>query len=362
MGTGAGFGLFGAAREKSLRFVTSRLLARFGAGRGLERCAVERRMLAQGDEQLRSAAIALHGEWERVAWLKDDPDQEWKRAQQYPGIQQHLPTTAYRLNNCLLRRGTLYRGITYEVVAPDPGPPATPARHVKRALLCSNHCTMRFFGHWLLDGLALEQLADDLDLTPIVLSDPYPHSAQYRAALRQPANFIEHARIDELWIVDDRGMNASRRRRLAELRTRLSRHSAAPPLRVFLDRGSWGTGRGLINRDEVVAALRDLGFIEVRPEDLTLDALREVLERAELCVAVEGSALAHAVLLMPEGGTIVTLQPPERFVLVLKGYTDAVGLNFAFVAGDGGRGSEVIRINPARLTALLTQLIRTDSR
>jgi hypothetical protein len=52
-------------------------------------------------------------------------------------------------------------------------------------------------------------------------------------------------------------------------------------------------------------------------------------------LGVEGSQLLHGVFGMADGGAIVTLQPPDRFITAIKVYCDALGLRYALVVGEG---------------------------
>lgn len=70
---------------------------------------------------------------------------------------------------------------------------------------------------------------------------------------------------------------------------------------------------------------------------MSVSALRLVLNRARIAIAVEGSSLMHALLMMPERAALLTIQPPQRFNNVLKGYADALGLRYAFTVADVAR-------------------------
>lgn len=64
-----------------------------------------------------------------------------------------------------------------------------------------------------------------------------------------------------------------------------------------------------------------------------------------MVVGIEGSALIHGLMTLGEGGSVVTLQPPHRFVSVYKNLTDRDGQHFGFVVGEpvGADGDFTVR-------------------
>ncbi len=54
---------------------------------------------------------------------------------------------------------------------------------------------------------------------------------------------------------------------------------------------------------------------------------------AETIVGVEGSHMIHGMLLLPKGGSVLIIQPPDRFGTVIKDLADRDGQHFGFVVG-----------------------------
>jgi len=54
---------------------------------------------------------------------------------------------------------------------------------------------------------------------------------------------------------------------------------------------------------------------------------------AKVVIGVEGSQLVHGVNVLQPGGSLLTLQPPDRFVSYYKYLTDRDHQHFAFVVG-----------------------------
>jgi len=109
--------------------------------------------------------------------------------------------------------------------------------------------------------------------------------------------------------------------------------------RVFIRRGKLGAGRSLINENEVAKDLEANGFRVIAPEVMDARDVVSILSAAECVVCVEGSAQQHALIAMPAGGTLLSIQPPFRFNTIGKVIADRIGVTFAFVVaepeGDG---------------------------
>lgn len=303
------------------------------------------------------AAIALPGEWERVQALSEGSLWELEKANVAGGVRTHPATTGYCVRDVLWADGCAYDGLSMLRVAPRRGPLWVPGRpeRVGRAQLCLTNVSARFFGHWLIDQLLLELLAEQRGLPALTQAVPqWPHAAGYRELARLHPLTPRLARVEELWIVDDIHSNAGRRARLQELRRRMRRPDAASPARIFLDRGVTGAARTLTNRAEILTVLEGQGFTPVYPEQETPARLAELLSNARLCVGVEGSALTHAIMLLPAGAGLISLMPPARFTAIIKTYADMAGIRSGYVVGDPqGDGFSIDR---ERLLATLAMI------
>ncbi|WP_223252159.1 hypothetical protein [Paracoccus mutanolyticus] len=56
---------------------------------------------------------------------------------------------------------------------------------------------------------------------------------------------------------------------------------------------------------------------------------------ASVVAGVDGSQLNHGIAAMPPGGTLLTLQPPDRATTAMKLLTDRWQQRFAMVVGRG---------------------------
>lgn len=300
-------------------------------------------------------AIALPGEFERVKGLIPTGVWAWERAVAHGEPGTHSATTAVLIRDALWADGTVYAGLRSQWIAPRRRGLVLngPIEHLAQAQLCYTEGSARYFAHWLIDQLTLELLAAERGMP--ALTEPTPgwqHEEGYRAIAKLHPRTPRLARVDELWIVDDRHCNAARECRFRALRQRVRAPDARSPRRVYLDRGVTGSVRTLTNRDAVVAALEERGFVIIYPERETPERMVELLSNADVCLGIEGSALAHPIVLMPEGATIVALEPPHRFSALMKPYADMAGQRFAYVVGDD-QGQDRFSIDISRLQATL---------
>ena len=148
---------------------------------------------------------------------------------------------------------------------------------------------------------------------------------------------IGDTRFDELIVIDDHANNNHRKGRAQDMRRRLLRgRNTLPTPGVFLVRGRHGSARVLENEEQIASRLAaEYGFRVMQPEDHSVDALIEACGQARIIAGVEGSQLAHGLAVMPAGGTLLTLQPPDRATTAMKLLTDRWQQRFAIVIGQG---------------------------
>lgn len=277
-----------------------------------------------------------------------------------PGERRHGPTVAYRLDNALLGGGTLYYDDGFEVIRGGPARSLLPrnADNFTEMQLCTNYVIEHFFGHWLTDGLCLELLAEQRALPALTLSRiPWLHEPGYRELSGLNAVRSRCARVDRLWIVDDRGRNDGWISRTTEVRRRVrSKLGRSGPKYVMLARGTLGTKRNLVNTVEVQEALGLLGFEIVNPKSETPEAIGEKLSGTEIAICVEGSTQSHSCLAMPSGSTLIAIQPPTRFNSDAKERTDALGMNWAYVVAEAH--SDGFHLPIDRLLRTIDEVVR----
>jgi len=320
----------------SFRPAWSRLRAKVGQRGPLIENALEVREIEPASTWECESPIALPGELERVKQYFGRPDDQLPRL--LARSRTEGPTLSYRFRDAVLADFTIYSGDRYLVLRSGGKRPVltgTP-RHFEEAQLCSTNCTETYFGHLLRDGLPIELLAEQRDMPGLTFQHKaWAHEPEYRLLLELPTNSVSHARVETLWIVDERALNAGWASRFGALRDRL--RGAVEPSgnqHVFMRRGRAGETRNLINEDEISQRLAGMGFTEIAPEGMSAKAIGSALRDAEVVVTVEGSAQNHALLAMPAGAALITIQPPYRFNSIGKTIGDPFGIRFGFTVAD----------------------------
>jgi hypothetical protein len=216
--------------------------------------------------------------------------------------------------------------------------PAPPEPELAEATLVSTLSGAEFFGCLLLDDFALELLADE-GATRICLPGlKSRHEPDYRRLMGlAPRHELRRSRIRELTYLVDPPFNAAKSARYATLRQRLRQNlpgaSPAGSGLLYIRRGLAGQRRVISNEPALEAALQARGFSIIDPMAMGAEAVARQSLDARLVVSIEGSQISHAIFSMADGGALLVLQPPDRFCLQYKEFTDAMGMRFGFVVG-----------------------------
>jgi hypothetical protein len=224
---------------------------------------------------------------------------------------------------------------------------------LNRASIYSTSEGNEYFGLWLTDDCVCYPLAR-AEGVPVATTMPITvHIPQYESMLDMAPVRSEGAYLREVVVFEDGGRkarewgwNAHKVTRFAALRDRLlSQVGGRVPAHagVFILRRNSGKPRSLWNELEIAEQLRDRhGF---RVVDVTRDDVHAILAAtagARVFAGVEGSHMAHGLMVMEPGSTMLALQPPDRFSGVLKWSTDPNGLEYAFVVGRPDRDGFVV--------------------
>lgn len=288
-------------------------------------------------------AIHLPDALDRVTALS--PWRDWQTERRFieGSVIEHAATRAHLIEDVDIAGAYLYRGAArmqagfgaQQVLRRGRG--AT--QRLAEAHLVSNWAGSQYFGIFLRAVLPMELLPEDGAPAISVVTKPYEHEEGYREVLSMPRpSCVTAARVKRLTLYTDFGQNASKAARYAELRARLRRTLGTPapdtrPAGVYLKRGNTGERRHLVNEAQIEAALTALGFDIVEPAALDARTIAQRLLDAPVVVSVEGSHLAHAIYPIAENGALVVLQPPDRFAMAFKEFTDRANLRFAFTVG-----------------------------
>jgi len=304
------------------------------------------------------AAIFEPDDLQRITGVTaDDTIAEQLRRTQ-GGTAVHGATVAYEVHDAVIARGHVFTRKVYYPVSGEPAPllARAPESHLESAVLTTTPYGIRYFGHWMCDDLPLHLAARDVGTPLSVFAQASPQQRDYLRLLGLAGDFVRDASIERLVILDDTGQNAYKQARLRRLRELALAYRDPEPLPgVMLLRGAAGANKALRNEDEIADLLRKRGFRVVDPTRTDAAELLRLCSGVRIILGVEGSQLTNGLLWMANGGTLVALQPPQRFCMVLKDWCDAIGTGYAFIVGyaDGAAG---FRIDPAALQRLLDRL------
>ena len=253
----------------------------------------------------------------------------------------HAPTIAYHIQNAILTNGSIYSGNMKYFLYPRPPKSArTGPVYMKTAALVSTKLGTQFFGHWLKDDCT-QYLLGAKHGVPLSVPPLYARVDQpkYESLFLQNWNASTEARIDHLIIYQDFSQNSLKRHRYQLLTARIrSRLVPKPPAFVYFKRGKTGVPRLIANEDEIIKTLSREGFIVVDMGSDNLETIITSLMDARIVVTLEGSHLSHCWFSPENRSGVVTLQPPNCFTSITKGWLDAVSARFGFVVGDRGNG------------------------
>ena len=317
-------------------------------------------ILHPSERETRPPALCLPGQLDRVEAVQQETTLDAERRRVLGGPVEHAAITMFELAGAEIAEGSIYASGCRISMLPGSVVRAALAsadEELERAAIDCTYVGNKYFGHWLTDDCTLHFLMRE-HADPIGLArTPYPHEAGYCRAWDMQHRKVSRVRVRSLLLGEDYGQNANKRDRYRRLRATLLRH-AGPERRagIYLRRGSSGVLRLLVNEDEVEATLARRGFAVVDPTAVSVAELVRSCAGAACVVAVEGSSMAHGVMTVRDGGSLVTLQPPWRFNSVFKDYTDCLDMRYAFLVGS--RSGEGFRIDVDELERTLDLCLR----
>ncbi|POZ99718.1 hypothetical protein C4E44_33575, partial [Pseudomonas sp. MWU12-2312b] len=138
--------------------------------------------------------------------------------------------------------------------------------------------------------------------------------------------------------------NRHKHLRFREMGNKLLSHvNASSHPGVFILRGDKGELRLLRNELQLAERLRDRrGFRIIDPAKSDVPTIVAACAGARTVVGIEGSHLIHGVNVLQPGGSLLVLQPPNRFLCFFKYLTDRDQQNFGFVVGtEEGNGFSI---------------------
>lgn len=314
--------------------------------RTLESAAVKEWEIAPGETTISPPAFFLPNQLERVTG--------WAFASEHPrramggGRMVHGATRGFKLKDVWLIDGTLYKGDARAWLLPRSSrfPQIRVEKEVEHGALFCTAMGNKYFGQWLMDDCVSYQMAAAEGI-PVTTAQPVNfHTPGYEDWLGMKPLRLHNAYFRELLVFDDVGQNRHKHQRFRAISGKLLSHvQVQTHPGVFILRGGTGELRLLHNELELAKYLRDRrGFRILDPAKADVPTIVATCAGAQTVIGVEGSGLMHGILALQQGGNVLTLQPPDRFVRVYKDLTDRDHQHFGFVVGQAeGKG---FRIEP----------------
>jgi hypothetical protein len=321
--------------------------------RSLQDVAARTWEIAPSETSISPPAFCLPNQIERVTG--------WKFASEHPrramagGSVTHGATRGYLLKDVWLIDGALYKNDAFSWLEPRTNrlPQICVENEIDRGAVYCTPGGNKYFGTWLMDDCITYPLSS---AEGIVVTTAHPldiHTQCYEDWLGMKPTRLRNAFFKELVIFDDVGQNRHRHLRFRTMSERLLSHvKVSPHPGVFILRGGTGELRLLHNELELAEHLRDKrGFRILDPMKTDVPTIVATCAGARTIVGVEGSQLAHGFIALQSGSSVLTLQPPDRFVSVYKDRADRDGKHFGYVVGQ--QENKGYRIDPIEVERTL---------
>lgn len=325
--------------------------------RRLENVATRSWQLAPAETFTPRPAYFLPNQLDRVtgwAFASEHPRREMEGGHEIV----HAPTRGFLLQDACLIDGVLYKGDACAHLQPRTSrwPQLRIETVIDRAAVFCTPGGNKYFGQWLMDDCATYPLACTEGI-PVTTDHPVkPHTLAYERWLGMKPSRLHGVFFREVVIFEDFGQNRHKHARFRAMGERLLSHvEAKPHPGVFILRGHTGEPRVLHNERELAESLHvRRGFRILDPANTDVPTIVATCAGARTIVGIEGSGLIHGILVLPPGGSVLTLQPPNRFVTVYKHLTDRDHQHFGFVVG--APKHEGFHIDPAEVERTLDLL------
>jgi hypothetical protein len=343
-----------------------RRLHRLGGRRAtdLKACATRTWQLRPGEQATVPPAHHSPKMLERVTALSPWRAWETERVMIEGGKIGHDPTLAHLVENVSIvgsfaysGAGKEHRGYGQEKLFLDSD---EPPQSFNEACLITSNFGSHFFGTYLQYDFPLALLPESGATLISMVTKPFSHAEEYRRLCSVPASHLVHQGfVRKLTMYSDHAENPSKEERYRALRASVKAAFANEAKGsfpgVFIRRGRSGELRLLENEPEVEAELARLGFRIVDPETQSARQIAAACFDAPLVISVEGSQISHAIYTMADRATLLVLQPPNRFSMSYKEFTDRVQMRFAFLVGLPS--PQGFRVEIAELKALIDELL-----
>ncbi|WOI55685.1 glycosyltransferase family 61 protein [Palleronia sp. LCG004] len=224
-----------------------------------------------------------------------------------------------------------------------------------RACVYNSALGLRYFGHWLHDDCSVREAVAGREPCISLRRPKWPDADVYETAFGHVQDQPEHAVVESLTVYADRAFSRAKAENVRALRRKL-RERIAPRKKgqiVFLRRGPSAVARHIVEEEQLIKHLDRAGIRIVDPERGTTETIEELLDAA-LVISVEGSQAAHAVYCAADRGSMLILQPPDRFYNPGVEWCRMAGLSYGTVIGEAAEGG--FRIHSDEVLSMVGRL------
>lgn len=292
----------------------------------------------------------------RITQVCDHRDKETEQILLYGGTIRHGASLAYHLRDTIIdglcayskenKHRFGYGSDTILLRSIDE------RRHYKQAALVGTFSGNHYFGTFMMNDIPLSLLPGEDAARISGTPNNYHHERDYRDILDFSAGITGvNSTVDDLIIYSDASQSRSKQARYEKIRSAVKNRY---PLKsndsagIYIRRGSTGSLRLLVNEAEVEKCLSEFGIQVIDPSQITAEQIIIKGLNSKLVIGVEGSHLSHGIYTIHESGCFLVLQPPDRFSLAYKDYTDRMSMKFAFLVGYQCEGGFKIELSALR--------------
>jgi hypothetical protein len=163
----------------------------------------------------------------------------------------------------------------------------------------------------------------------------YAHKSFYAGYFEQDWSPFQRCRVNDLTVFQDFSQSSEKRRRYKILRAKIAAKISGknPGALIYLRRGNAGVARAVENEAEIENLLVSRGFTIVDPSAPNPGEMLATLMGANLIVSIEGSHLYPFLYTLSQNGSLLVLEPPDRFNLVARDASECLGIKFGFIVG-----------------------------
>lgn len=298
--------------------------------------------MAPGNTSFVPKAYFLEGQLERIKGIIFTPDAIAIMQGGYSMT--HKTTRAYLIKDIWMLDGSIYKGLYrlvmhhYSKLKPRMRyfPSMAVDTEINDATIYNTYDGHKYFFDWLVDDCSMYPLAvsEGIPVTSNIFA--HAHASEYESVfemspIRTHTAYLKNA----IFFDDDWGNSQSKHKRFVSHRTKLlAKFSGTKHPGVFILRGQSGASRHLINEIELAEKLRDTyGFRIVDVAKQSASDIISVCVGAQVIIGIEGSHMAHGLMVLEPETSLLIIQPPNRFTAVLKLAADMAGIHYGFVVG-----------------------------